>query len=150
MAIAESVSVSLLIGVLMIVSAGYGDPLHVVYRGVFAGQCKLVLYVSCVLQVLHCASPAYGPGVEANCVCVGAPFFVLCPMPLLGNHSVLRASPAFLRVLVVRVLAAILIHRGAVMVILYLSAELVVTDTTASGGIISIIVYLCVVALVLR
>jgi hypothetical protein len=36
------------------------------------------------------------------------------------------------------------------MMILYLSAELVVTDTTASGGIISIVVYLCVVALVLR
>jgi hypothetical protein len=148
MAIAESVSVSLLIGVLMIVSAGYGDPLHVVYCRVFAGHCKLVLYVSCVLQVLHCASPAYGPGVEANCVCVGAPFVVLYLMPLLGNHSVLRTSPAFLRVVVVCVLA--LFHRGAVMVILYLSAELVVTDTTASGGIISIIVYLCVVALVLR
>lgn len=38
----------------------------------------------------------------------------------------------------------------AVMVLLYLSAELIVTDTTASGGIVSIIVYLCVVALVLR
>ena len=83
-------------------------------------------------------------------MCVGAPFVALYPMPVLGNHSVPRARPAFLRVLVVCVLAAILIHRGAVMVILYLSAELVVTDTTASGGIISIIVYLCVVALVLR